>query len=110
MYAIHGLRFASSRTSAFSRTFVCLSKPWGRAVDTTSLYDLDEAQTKALVAGTPSQLGTNVTLWIQDAPNGSGTPIQAQILAKLKNDKDALHSELANLKAEMIGTSACVRY
>ena len=70
------------------------------AVDTTSLYDLDEAQTKALVAGTPSQLGTNVTLWIQDAPNGNGTPIQAQVLAKIKNDKDALHSELANLKAE----------
>ena len=70
------------------------------AVDTTSLYDLDEAQTKALVAGTPSQLGTNVALWIQAAPNGSGTPIQAQVLAKLKNDKDALHAELANLKAE----------
>ena len=70
------------------------------AVDTTSLYDLDAAQTKALVAGTSSQLGTNVALWIQAAPNGSGTPIQAQVLAKLKNDKDALHAELANLKAE----------
>ena len=70
------------------------------AVDTTSLYGLDEAQTKALVVGTPSQLGTNVALWIQAAPNDSGTPIQAQVLAKLKNDRDALHAELANLKAE----------
>ena len=52
------------------------------------------------MAGTPSQLGTNVALWIQAAPNGSGTPIQAQVLAKLKDDKDALHAELANLKAE----------